>query len=111
MIGLIMFIALASQRIHDGDTSPILIKDYIAAEATLNGVDVAMALHVANAESQYGTLAVGDSGTSYGLFQIHLPAHKEVSKEQALDPVFATEWSMVEMKQNGCKIWSTCPNQ
>ena len=38
------------------------------------------------------SFAVGDSGTSFGPFQIHLPAHPGVSAAQASDPYFAANY-------------------
>lgn len=37
---------------------------------------------------------VGDSGMSFGPYQIHLPAHPGVSAAQALDPVWATNYML-----------------
>lgn len=45
-----------------------------------------------NGESTWKAYAVGDVGTSYGLVQIHLPAHRDITKEQALDPEFALNY-------------------
>ena len=42
-----------------------------------------------NGESGWNRYAVGDKGTSFGIVQIHLPAHPHVTKEQAFDPTFA----------------------
>ena len=49
--------------------------------------------------------AVGDREESYGLFQIHLPAHTDVTKEQAIDPKFAIEWTAKHWKDTrwSCK--------
>lgn len=90
------------------NVSPVTITDYIATEALIIGVDPQMAIGVAKAESGLNPKAIGDRGTSRGLYQIHLPAHTDISKSQAHDIVFSTEWALKEMKKNGCKIWSTC---
>lgn len=94
------------------------ISAYIQQEASDYGVDPNMALKVANAESglqpdiqsQYKD-PTGPNGRedSWGIFQIHLPAHKEVTHAEAIDPAFNIEWSMKEMSKDGsCKIWTTC---
>lgn len=68
-----------------------------------------MALRVATAESGLDPTKMGDQNTSAGLWQIHLPAHPDVSLTEALDPQWSTIWAMKEMaKDDGCKIWSTC---
>lgn len=110
MQGLLAFIVYAVTIINSGQATTSLIRDYVAAEATLTGVDVHMALTIAENESHLNPNNVGDHGTSYGLFQIHLPAHKDISQQQALDPVFSTEWSMAQLKAGNCHIWSTCPS-
>ena len=43
---------------------------------------------------------------SWGVAQIHLPAHPSVTREQALDPYFAINWAAEKFKKNP-RIW-TC---
>lgn len=50
---------------------------------------------------------VGDREQSFGLVQIHLPAHPNISKEQALDPEFSVEFLAKNLKQNRGNMW-TC---
>lgn len=50
---------------------------------------------------------VGDNGTSFGVAQIHLPAHPDVTKEEALDPEFAIEWSAQQFAAGRAYMW-TC---
>lgn len=45
-------------------------------------------------ESGWRASAVGDNGSSYGPFQIHLPAHPGVSAAEAQDPVFAVKYML-----------------
>lgn len=56
---------------------------------------------LAKMESGERTEAVGDNGTSYGIFQIHLPAHPTITKEQATDPEFSTYWTIDNLVRNG----------
>ena len=42
-----------------------------------------------NGESGWYPKAIGDNGTSFGLVQIHLPAHPNVTRAEAEDPEFA----------------------
>jgi len=44
---------------------------------------------------------------SWGLVQIHLPAHLNVTKAQALDPKFAIEFMAKHFAQGGQRMW-TC---
>ena len=94
--------------IASGDTRPEIIHDYIVVEALVAGVDPQMAVGVAKAESRLNCKAIGDGGKSRGCWQIYGPAHPGVTKEQAHDIIWSTQWSLDEMKKNGCGIWSVC---
>lgn len=52
----------------------------------------------------------GTQEQSYGLVQIHLPAHPDVSYEQAINPEFAIEFMAREFANDNEEIW-TCYNQ
>ena len=45
-----------------------------------------MAAAIAMAESGGDPGAVGDGGTSFGLWQVHVPAHPEYTAQELLDP-------------------------
>ena len=62
---------------------------------------------IAKCESNYQFSAVGDHGNSYGIFQIHLPSHKRVTKEQAKDPYFSLMWAIEKYYDGELNIW-TC---
>jgi hypothetical protein len=49
---------------------------------------------------------VGDREQSFGLVQIHLPAHPQVSKEQALDPEFAINFLAKSLQNGKGGMWS-----
>ena len=72
------------------------------------GVNPQMAQGVVKRESQFVCTAKGDGGKSHGCWQIHLGWHPEITKEQARNVIWSTQWSLAEMKVNGCKAWSTC---
>lgn len=63
------------------------------------GVPVNILALVAKAESGFDPGAVGDNGSSYGFFQIHLPAHPDVNAAQALDPMYNLNWGAQELAQ------------
>lgn len=44
---------------------------------------------------------------SWGYAQIHLPAHKNITKKQALDPAFAINWTAKEFAAGRASQW-TC---
>lgn len=85
------------------------IPELIATEAVKQGVDPKLALYISYKESGWNTDAVGDKGTSFGLFQLHDPESKGISIAQAEDPTFAIQWSIKQLKEGHCAIWSTCP--
>jgi hypothetical protein len=58
-----------------------------ALAASVGFPNPALAAAVAMAESGGDPNAVGDDGTSLGLWQIHLPAHPEFASENLFDPV------------------------
>lgn len=53
---------------------------------------------------------VGDREQSFGLVQIHLPAHSNVTKEDATDPEFAIEFLAKNLKAGKASMW-TCAKQ
>ena len=89
-----------------GDVVGENVVDLITRKAIEYGVDVQMALAVAKCESGYDIRIKGDDGESWGLWQIHSPAHPRVTLEQATDPLWATEWAMPRLKATP-SIW-TC---
>jgi N-acetyl-anhydromuramyl-L-alanine amidase AmpD len=48
-----------------------------------------------------------DGTHSYGLFQIHLAAHPDISIASATDPGFATEWSAQQIAAGRVSWWTT----
>ena len=53
---------------------------------------------------------VGDREQSFGLVQIHLPAHPTVTKEQAKNPYFAVEWLAQGIAEGKASMWSCYNN-
>ncbi len=107
-----MVLVFYCQQIQNGNRDPELIKDYIAVESIVGGVNPQMMQNIAEKESEFNVNAVGDKGTSYGIFQIHNPESKKIrplSIEDAKDPIKATQWSIQTVKEDGdCHQWSTC---
>lgn len=86
---------------------------FIATTAKMYGIDPQLALYVSWHESHWNREAVGDKGTSFGLWQIHNPETKKVrplTVEQSKDIAISTFWAMQTMMEDGsCRQWSTCP--
>lgn len=77
--------ASASTTASAGALTPDQIGQY-AGQGGFMGYEHEVAVAVAEAESGGRPDAVGDGGTSLGLWQIHLPAHPDVSRACAVDP-------------------------
>lgn len=92
--------------------SPCFIEDIeeiVIITAIRHNIDANKFLSVAKCESSLRPKVIGDDGSSIGLFQIHLPSHPEVAKEEALDPYWSAEWSAKKFKINP-HIW-VCYNK
>lgn len=67
-------------------------------------------LDTISCESNWNMGAIGDGGTSLGLAQIHLPAHTEITRAQALDPYFAIPWMASQWENDQAAMWSCWKN-
>ena len=66
---------------------------------------------VISCESNYNPNNIGDNGTSFGLVQIHLPAHPNITKSQALDPDFAIDYLTKNLKAGNGRMWTCYRNR
>ncbi len=71
------------------------------------GADANIMARVIQCESQGNQYAVGDNGTSFGLVQIHLPAHPNITKEQAFDKEFSIDYLAQALSRGKGDMW-TC---
>lgn len=65
---------------------PLLLGELVALARRVGFPDPELAAAVAMAESGGNAGAVGDNGTSFGLWQIHTPVHPQFSPQSMLDP-------------------------
>lgn len=84
------------------ENAPLIIEAY----AVRYGISAAPLVGTLRCESGFKGDAIGDYGTSYGVSQIHLPAHKDISKEEALNPFFAIDWAAYQFSQGNQNMWS-----
>ena len=83
------------------------IADY-AVNAGFGGSNLVIAIAVALAESGGNPQAVGDGGTSYGLWQIHWTVHPEFDKAQLFDPLYNANAAFAIFSSKGnFSDWST----
>jgi hypothetical protein len=76
------------------------------------GVSSTTMRQIVHDESGFNQYAKGDfskgAPTSFGLVQIHAPAHKDISISQMYSPFFALNYLASQLKAGNCKLWSTC---
>ena len=84
--------------------------DLIAQYSTKYNVPTSTMVHIVNCESGGNTKAIGDNGTSFGLVQIHITAHKDITRQQAENPEFAIKYLAKNLSQKRGKMW-TCFRQ
>lgn len=98
----------------------------VASRASQYGVSFALLDRIINCESGYSVAVqskhryhagnvprgyrVGDTEQSFGLVQVHLPAHPNVSYAQAIDPEFATDFLAKNVAQGRASWWSCYTN-
>lgn len=82
-------------------------KELVAHFASQYQVSEKQMLATIRCESSFNEKAVGDGGKSFGLSQIHLPSHPNVTKEQATNKVFAVEFMAKAFAKNKQRMW-TC---
>ena len=76
------------------------IEKIILDAAARHEINANRFLITAKCESSLRPRVIGDNGNSLGLFQIHLPSHPTVTREQAFNPVWASEWSAIKFRKN-----------
>lgn len=115
---LLIFLALGF-----GQTTPALAQtlppvvystttavDIITAYAAHYGIPAQPLIDTLYCESDFNPDAVGDNDTSFGVAQIHLPAHPEITKAEALDPLWAINWAAAQFAAGREHEW-TCYNE
>lgn len=88
-------------------SSTTTIAAYIRYAASARAIDAEALLKTLECESKLNADARGDEGRSYGIAQIYLPAHPEISRAQALDPQWAIDWTAARFAEGKQGMW-TC---
>lgn len=91
------------------------IKDYAHYIARAEGLHIGAFIATIECESKFRSVQSyvpnpnGPNGRedSWGIAQIHLPSHPEITREQALDPVFSINWMRDEWLKGNEWKW-TC---
>jgi len=85
------------------------IESIIRSSAKEYGVSEDLMIKLAKCESSLNPNAVGDTflpKPSIGLFQINLHYHPDITKKQALDPKFSSDWTAKQIKAGRISLWS-----
>lgn len=98
------------------NSSPEVVETYIKNQISIAGLNWGVIRPTLMCESSFTTgqsLVPNPSGPngredSWGPWQIHLPSHPGVTREQAQDPVWSTAWAISKIK-GGFKRWSCWP--
>lgn len=94
--------------IHLDEQKPEDIPSLVDYYADKYGVSKDVMHTVVNCESGYKPQAVGDSGQSFGLVQIHMPSWGgAITPEQANDPDFALNFLAEKLSEGRGYLW-TC---
>ena len=94
---------------EDSPVSTTTVDALIHINATKYGVSYEHLYKTLWCESKLVSGAIGDNGTSFGVAQIHLPAHPDITRAQALDPRFAVAWAAKQFSLGHASAW-TCYN-
>ena len=84
----------------------------ITAHAIKYGILAQPLIDTLKCESDFDSNAEGDFSTttmqytSFGIAQIHLSAHQDITKEQALDPLWSIDFAARQFKLGNTHIWS-----
>ncbi len=88
-------------------TAPSSVAAYAEYEAQARGLDPTPLLKTLDCESHFVWNKVGDNGDSYGVAQIDLKYHPTITKEEALNPEWAIDWTISEFQKDNAHWW-TC---
>jgi hypothetical protein len=101
----IALVQMAPQPAEAAIMQPLDYENYAAQEALKVGIDSQRFTATLQCESGFDPNALGDQGTSVGIAQIHLPAHPDVSHENALDPIWSIDWAATNFAKDP-EMWS-----
>lgn len=86
---------------------PAGYENYAWNEAVKVGIDPNTFTKTLQCESEFDPDAVGDHGTSIGIAQIHLPAHPDVTAQDANDGIWSIDWAAQQFADGRASEW-TC---
>lgn len=78
----------------------------VAKEASIYGVSAYVMDEVISCESQWNTTAVSPT-MDFGISQIHLASHPDITKTEAFNPTFSVTWMAQQFAEGHADEW-TC---
>ncbi|MDE2098531.1 MAG: hypothetical protein KGL39_14855 [Patescibacteria group bacterium] len=86
-----------------------LLKEYVRLDSIVNGINPDLTSCIITHESQWISDKTGPEhiGASQGLWQIYLRMHRNITLEEANDPIWATTWSLDQIKAGRVSWWTT----
>jgi hypothetical protein len=97
------------EQVETSFVSTSSVKEYIYKEAVIYGVNPVLALCIVKNESQFNPTKLGPEkrGVSQGLWQIYSLAWPNITREEAFNIVWSTNWSLTQIKNGKIRWWST----
>lgn len=89
--------------VYSTSTAELIIEAYAAHY----GIPARPLVDTLRCESDFDSDAVGDGGSSFGVAQIHLPAHPDISASDARDPFFSIDYAARQFAAGNADEW-TC---
>ncbi len=81
------------------------LREFAAADARAYKLDVVAFLATIQCESQFRPYAVSRTA-DFGIAQIHLAAHPEITKAEAFDPRWSLSWAAKQWSEGRASEWS-----
>jgi soluble lytic murein transglycosylase-like protein len=94
------------EPLPEAPQAPRTVDELIHDSSIKYGVSESVMRTVIKCESNFNPNAVGDGGHSFGLVQIHLPSHPEVTQGQATNPEFAVDFLANKLSTGQGRLWS-----
>lgn len=96
--------AIVSRKAKEYGVSEAEMMRIIKCESSF--IEDAQSLHKYKRDRPEWGVKEGDRELSYGLAQIHLPSHPNITYEQAIDPEFAIDFLAKSLSEGRGRLWS-----
>lgn len=112
--------------LEQAEIKPLTPRELVDVKAKEYGVNRETMIAIINCENRYWKpdqqslhtyktdrpelgVKAGDRELSFGLVQIHLPSHPNITYDQAIDPEFAIEFLASNLAKGKGRMWSCYP--